>query len=126
MSYRFLVVDDDPAVLKIITEVLRREGHAPVGAASFDAGRQALEAGPPPDVLVTDVRLGDYNGLQLVLMKHPATAAIVMSGFRDEVLEAEAAELGAPFLVKPVSRDALMQAVADVTRGREAGSGGQG
>jgi hypothetical protein len=56
-------------------------------------------------VLVTDVRLGPYNGLHLVAVarvEFPRTVAIVIGG-QDHVLEVEAAGLGARYLLAPVT-----------------------
>lgn len=60
-----------------------------------------------PDLLMTDVRLGAYNGLQLIAMAPRAIPAIVVTGFSDPVIEADAARLGAEYRVKPVDPAAL-------------------
>jgi len=68
----------------------------------------------PPDVLITDVRLAEYNGLHLVLRataQRERTAAIVLSSSMDEVLRADAESMGATFIVKPVSERDLAAAV---------------
>lgn len=67
-----------------------------------------------PDAIVTDVHLGDYNGLHLVAIaqvEHPRTTCLVV-GPRDGGLQAEAYHLGARYLVEPVSADR----VTDVLR----------
>jgi FixJ family two-component response regulator len=61
--------------------------------------------------VVADVRLGKYNGLQLVVLRPPATAAIVISGHWDGVLEAEARQHGAAYLQKPLISPTLVETV---------------
>ena len=84
------MVDDEPMVVDALREILAAAGYETLGATSFEDGRRLLLAPPVPDVVVADVRLGKYNGLQLVVLRPQATAAIVISGHWDEVLEAEA------------------------------------
>ena len=57
----------------------------------------------PPDLLITDIRLSGYNGLQLVL-RFPELPAIVMTGFADPVLERDASQAGATYIRKPFER----------------------
>ena len=50
------------------------------------------------DALITDVRLGAFNGLQLAVMArdtHPEIRVIVFSGFDDPVLRSDAEHIGA-------------------------------
>jgi DNA-binding response OmpR family regulator len=107
-----LVVDDEPMVVDALREVLADAGYVTLGATSFEDGRRLLLAPPVPDVVVADVRLGKYNGLQLAVLRPQATAAIVISGHWDEVLEAEARQHGAVYLQKPLASPALVETVA--------------
>lgn len=105
MSSDILVVSAEPALLAARVTALRRSGFSARAAASFPDARRALEHEPPPEVLVTDVRLGPYNGLHLVAVarvEFPRTVAIVV-GVQDHVLEVEAAGLGARYLMAPVT-----------------------
>ena len=65
----------------------------------------------PFDVLVTDVRLGAFNGLQLAVIardKWPDIQIVVISGFDDPVLKAEASAAHATYLIKPVNPEHLV------------------
>ena len=67
-----------------------------------------------PEILVTAIRLAEYNGLQLVLRakaSRPEIAAIVMSSAPDPVLQADAEAMGATFVLKPVVDKELAAAV---------------
>jgi DNA-binding response OmpR family regulator len=82
-------------------------------AETFVKGKERIGS-RPPDVLITDIRLGEYNGLHLVLRataQRERTAAIVLSSSMDEVLRTDAESMGATFIVKPVSERDLAAAV---------------
>ena len=64
-----------------------------------------------PDLLISDIRVDGYNGLQLVVEQAPPIHAIFVTGFPDPVLEADARSLGADFLLKPVVPRALLALV---------------
>jgi CheY-like chemotaxis protein len=81
-------------------------------AATFQEGVERLRLSPL--LLVTDLRLAEYNGLHLVLRgksAKPDLAAIVTSSFADPVLQSEAEHLGATFVLKPVSTEDLRAAI---------------
>jgi DNA-binding NtrC family response regulator len=108
---RALVVDDDEAVLRLMTHWLTRAGYTVVPCETFEQGKQQLTTSPP-DVLLTDLRLGAFNGLQLVILaraQSPETIAIVMSAFDDAMLRDEAARCGAHYLMKPFSLTQLLE-----------------
>jgi DNA-binding NtrC family response regulator len=109
-----LIVDDDEAVLGMFTGVLRNAGHQVTSFSRFEAAKAYLSTGKP-DVLISDVRLGAFNGLQLVVyakLEHPDMIAIVLTGFDDPVLRTEAAHAGALYLVKPIESQRLLDLVA--------------
>ena len=59
---RVLVVDDDPAIVEMLVEVLERDGRFEVqtAATGFDAGLRTREF--LPDLIVLDYMLPDING----------------------------------------------------------------
>jgi DNA-binding NtrC family response regulator len=112
-SKRILIVDDDRQVLRYLTELLQEEGYDTLACDRFKDAR-ALLATTRPDLLLTDIRLGAYNGLQLGFYArdhHPGLPVIVLTGYEDPTLRDEANRSGAQFLVKPVARLALLAAV---------------
>ena len=107
---RVVLVDDDPNFVRIVTTLLTQSGYEVTPFAQFEAARNYLLTSTP-DVIMSDVRLGAFNGLQLVLLvklNHPETTAIVLTGFDDPVLRAEAQRAGAHYLVKPVHFSELL------------------
>ena len=116
MSADILVVSADPHVLSDRVTALRRAGFSARASSSFPDARRMLEEGPAPEILVTDVRLGPYNGLHLVAVarvEFPRAFAIVIGG-ADHVLEVEATGLGARYLCGPVTSQALQSTIAEV------------
>jgi two-component system response regulator RegA len=91
-----------------------------VTVANNFAVAKATLAAHPPLLLITELRLGEYNGLHLVLRSkavRPETAAIVLADAADPVLQDEAAKLGALFVVKPFSKAELIAAALRLTLG---------
>jgi DNA-binding response OmpR family regulator len=81
-------------------------------ADSFQEAIERLRV--PPALLIAHVRLGEYNGLHLVLRGKAARrdlAAIVTSGVADQVLQAEAEQLGATFVLKPTTAQEFSAAI---------------
>lgn len=107
MPARVLIVDDDDGARTGLKELLDGAGYETLVAGTFQDGRRALH-NDAPDLLIADVRLGAFNGLQLVAAAPRRIPTIVVTGFADPVLEAEARSFGADFLVKPVSPSALL------------------
>ena len=118
-----LIVDDDEAVLDMFTGILRLVGHEVTSFSRFESAKAYLSVAKP-DVLISDVRLGAFNGLQLVVfakLQHPEMIAIVLTGFDDPVLRTEAAHAGASYLVKPIDSETildLIEAGVDTTQER--------
>ena len=110
-----LVVDDDRQVLKYLTELLRESGYDTVTCERFSDAKTLLST-TRPDLLLTDIRLGAYNGLQLAIFaqsRHPGIPIIVLTGYEDPTLRKEASASGATFLVKPVKRAELVAKIEE-------------
>jgi ActR/RegA family two-component response regulator len=121
VTYTALVVDADRRALAEMTAVLADAGYLVSQAASFADARQRLVLSRP-DVLVTAVRLGGFNGLHLVVSTHaalPDTVAIVTHAVHDPALQADAAKYDAMYLVRPVDWTVFL----DVVRGLLAARG---
>ena len=108
-----LIVDDDEAVLDMFTGILRQVGHEVTSFSRFESAKAYLSVAKP-DVLISDVRLGAFNGLQLVVfakLQHPEMIAIVLTGYDDPVLRTEAAHAGASYLVKPIDTERVLDLI---------------
>jgi len=103
MGLSVMVVNPDPEnQAKQLTE-LQRAGCSVVTAMSFREARDVL-TGYSPDVLVTNLRLGEYNGIHLAILmrqkRNPVPTIVI--GEPDSLLEAEAERAAAEFMPAPV------------------------
>jgi DNA-binding NtrC family response regulator len=104
-----VIVDDDVSCLLAVEQILHHWGHETKTFRAFADARAYLSQARPAAVIV-DVRLGTYNGLQLIHFSNsPGTLWLVVSGFDDPVLRKEAANLGAHFLTKPLDLEKLRE-----------------
>ena len=110
---QILIVDDDTVLLDLVRKWLADAGYTVVTCDRFETARQQLVDGVP-DVLLTDVRLGAFNGLQLVILakeSHRPTIALVMSGYDHSAFRKEALQCGAGYLPKPFTREEVLAAL---------------
>src|SRR5438046_1884995 len=106
---RLLIVDDDLPLVEALERGLSEAGLDVVAHTTFEGARQALRS-ERFDALLTDVRLGAFNGLQLAVVardSYPDMQIVVFSGFDDPVLHSEAEHIGATYVVKPVTAEVL-------------------
>jgi DNA-binding response OmpR family regulator len=111
--YRALLVDPDPRDSEQFTSMLQSAGFIVTGARSFYEAKAVLLE-KPPALLITAVRLGYGNGLELALRGKstwPEMAVIVTSTFADRGLSAECERCGATLALKPLSTTELLAAL---------------
>lgn len=117
---RVLVVDDDPAIVEMLVELLERDGRFEVETAEtgFDAGMRAERF--RPDVIVLDYMLPDINGNAVIerIRSDPTlrdVRIIIVSGVvnRDDVQSL--VDCGADdFLQKPFSIEHLVKRITEL------------
>ena len=109
-SKRILVVDDERSMTDLLGIILRKEGYEVLPADSR-ASAAALLAGGPVDMVITDVRLPDGDGIEV--LRHvkgasPETAVIVMTAYGSTQAAVGAMKLGAhDYLIKPFDVEEL-------------------
>jgi two-component system response regulator PilR (NtrC family) len=109
-----LIVDDELGMRQFLTHLFQREGHT-VRAA--ENGREALELmrATPADLVVSDVRMPDMNGIELLRSARelfPAVEVVLMTAFANVDTAREAFLLGAyDFVQKPFDNDLLKETV---------------
>ena len=79
LAHKVLIVDDDDATRSGVQKLLQRAGFEAVATSTFEDGRRALKDGSF-DLLIADVRLGAFNGLQLIATSPRAMAPRRTSG----------------------------------------------
>jgi DNA-binding response OmpR family regulator len=110
MRRKLLILEDDEALSKLYEETFSNAGYEVVACIRFEDARASLRR-QVPDVLLTDVRVGDFNGLQLAhlfRLEAPTGPIVVVSGYDDPVIRRDAEALGATFLLKPIDLPELV------------------
>jgi len=118
---RILVVDDAAGVCFALLELLIERGHLVVAAAGAREAQRLLDEEPFALVL-TDVRMPDGSGLELlrhVVAEHPGVEAVLVTGVDDPYQAEVALELGAcGYLLKPFAGQEVAIQVANALRCR--------
>jgi len=117
-----LVVDDEPDIRLLVSEILEDEGYRVSTAENGEAARNAFANGVP-DLVLLDIWMPDIDGISLLKEwspgGKPACPVVVMSGHGTLETAIEATRLGAhDFIQKPLS---LAKLLATVRHGLEAG-----
>ena len=107
-----LIIDPDLSDVMFSVFAATSLGFRVTVADTFQEALERLRV--PPALLIAHIRLGEYNGLHLVLRGKAARrdlAAIVTSGVADRVLQTEAEQLGATFVLKPTTPEEFRAAI---------------
>src|SRR5262245_28255715 len=111
---RVLVIDDDQFHAETVAEVLEKVGYACTVATSGRAGAERIER-DEYDVVLTDLRMGDLDGLAIVRktrQEQPDAEVVVITGYGDVKTAVEAIRQGAfHYLLKPLDTAELRAAV---------------
>ncbi len=107
-----LVVEDEPAILKMANVMLRGLGYTVLTANSpLEALKIAHEHGAEIDLLLSDVIMPEMTGkdlAELLLASHPHLKCLFMSGYTANVIASHGVlEEGINFIPKPFSVGAL-------------------
>jgi DNA-binding NtrC family response regulator len=110
MTKRILLIDDDDSLRRVTEYNLAAAGFTLETAASGHEGLEAFKRATP-DLVVTDVKLGDMNGLDVlseIKAIVPGLPVIVITAFGSIEMAVEAMRQGAfTFITKPFDRETL-------------------
>ena len=84
---------------------------------TFTAAKALLRSGP--HVVVSEVRLFEYNGLHLATRAQSIGIPSIVIGHRDPVLERDAQQMGVAYLTPDVLREALLLLASQLTAGAQ-------
>ena len=128
---RVLVVDDEPEVRKIVHLALEKNGYDVVEAEDGEKAIEAIRSGDNPlltDVIICDVRMPKINGVEAVAFfreQFPSVPIIVLTGYPDMQLATSFIKQGVmEYLVKPVEKEKLLEAVDKAIANRASRGGG--
>ena len=114
-----LVVDDEPTVRMLVTEVLEDLGYIAIEAADGAAGLKVLQSDVRVDLLVTDVGLpGGMNGRQVAdaaRVARPALKVLFITGYAENaVISHGHLDPGMHVLTKPFAMEALASRIKEL------------
>jgi len=116
---RILLVDDDPAVLTIVSAMLANRGYEIIGAANGVAAVALFEARTSPiELVISDLVMHGVDGRETsdrIRAIAPATRVLYMSGYtEDATIRSGALGAGTGFIQKPFSGDKLALCVREL------------
>ena len=110
-----LIVDDELGMRQFLTHLFQREGHSVRSAGNGNEALGLLKESPA-DLIVSDVRMPDMNGIDLLRSARqlfPNVEVVMMTAFANVDTAREAFLLGAyDFVQKPFDNDLLKETVA--------------
>ena len=114
-----LIVDDEPTVRMLVTEVLEDLGYTAIEAADSVAGLKVLQSDVRIDLLVTDVGLpGGMNGRQVAdagRVRRPGLKVLFITGYAENAAVGNGhLEPGMAVLTKPFVMEALASRIKDL------------
>ena len=119
-----LIVDDEKAILDMMAETVSRWGYNPITAEDSASAIEKIH-NSPIDLLLTDLRLPDKNGIDLIKeIKEvdPTSKAILFTGYSgiDNAIDAFKAGVS-DYLVKPVDLSELHEKIDNHLNRRKVG-----
>lgn len=116
---KVLVVDDDPVVGTSFDRVLTNKGYQVIQARDAHEALAHIRL-QPVDLVFTDIRMPDMNGLELaeqLKSRRPWTPVVIITGYGNDADEERAFGAGVSgFLHKPLSPDAIEDSAASALR----------
>ncbi|HSC35063.1 MAG TPA: response regulator [Thermodesulfobacteriota bacterium] len=111
---RVLVVDDEQLILKIISDILTKEGYEVVVANNCEKATEYLRTSRI-DVVLSDIKMPVKSGIDLleeIKKKDPNIPVILMTGFASLETAVEAVQNGAfDYLIKPLDYGKLRSVI---------------
>ena len=116
---RVLLIDDDPGLPEVLELLLSREGYDAFHAATVKDGLDRVAAAAP-DVVITDLKLPDGTGLDVIQRVHserPELPLILITSYSSLDSAIGALRAGAvDYLIKPFENEDLLRAVRRAVR----------
>jgi CheY-like chemotaxis protein len=118
-SLTILVVDDNPSMARTLADILNVKGFNVYAACS---GSEALKilGKQPVDILLTDVKMPDMNGVALyreARKTHPNLITFLMTAYAaDEIIQQGMAEGIKTVLTKPLDIDFVLSLFSAIKR----------
>jgi response regulator NasT len=118
-ALRIAVADDERDMRDFFREFLPPLGHTVVGTAATGAELVALCRAEKPDLVITDIKMPDMDGIDAAadICRDTPVPVILVSAFHErELLERAEAEHVLAYLVKPIKAADLVPAIGIALR----------
>ena len=123
-GHTVLVVDDDPAVVRVLSMLLRQAGYGVESADSAETAMPLLERAGV-DLVLSDLRMPGIGGMELLRRmqaRWPDLPVVMLTAHATVPDAVEAMKIGAAdFLTKPFEREAILFVVDKALKRSEAG-----
>lgn len=118
-----MIVDDDNVSRLAIAQILSTlTAQVPLQAASGKAAMQALKQGYQPDLIITDVRMPEIDGMEMLdIIRQDSRFGLVpvmmVTSSPEQTVVRQAMQIGVQgFILKPLTEDAVKRVRAVVDR----------
>ncbi len=125
MTYRILLLDDEPAICEITEILLRKLGYEPLitskGEDTVDAYRASIQEGKPFNLVILDLTIpggmGGKDVIAALLELDPNVRALVSSGDANDPAVAHYADFGfTGVLMKPYNKATLDEVIKSILK----------
>ena len=119
MKTKILIVDDEIDALELMQELFESKGYVPITATN---GLEALNLirSQEPDLVLTDIRMPEMNGMQLLEVmnkEYPNIPVIMVTAHGTIETAVEAMKLGAKdYILKPLRLDEILAKIERITQ----------
>ncbi|MCH1502439.1 MAG: response regulator [Verrucomicrobiaceae bacterium] len=118
---KIVIIDDEAAVLKMMSQLCERLGHETYAFQTGTEGMSFIRRNTP-EILIVDLKIGDMDGLDIIQQCHiqyPNMAIIMVTGYGSVKIAVDAMKYGAfDYLSKPFELDDLQRIISRaVTKG---------
>ncbi len=121
---KILIIDDEPTLVKLVAEMLKRIGYDIVSTTSSKEGLEIFNDSPNDfDLVITDMTMpgitGDMLAKEMISIRKDIPV-ILCTGFNEHISEREAHKIGIrEFIMKPVNMKMLSEAIDRVIGHRQ-------
>jgi len=116
---KILLVDDEISILQSVGMLLKTEGHDVSAMKDSVQAAETLKS-TAFDLLVTDIRMPELDGMQLIKIAHsknPPIPSIVISAYGSASTEQESHDIGcATYIQKPFRIEQVLEAVRNLLK----------
>ena len=109
--HHVVIVAQNPALATTLLSWLGTAGYELAIVTTFTAAKALLET--KPALVISELKLGEYNGLHLALKARAVGIPAIIVGPQDTVLQRDAGDLGATYLTTVLRRSEVLDLVAD-------------